>query len=68
MSSRHCHILFKSGIFTELAENCPTTQWYTHVLAIFQWEHLQIFWNLEYIYYIYYVDLIHIYYGKKMFC
>ena len=40
-----CYSLFKSGISSELAENCqwPTTQWFTHVLAIPQQEHLQIF-------------------------
>ena len=41
------HILFKSGILSELAENWPTTQWYACVLAIPQQENLQIFWNLE---------------------
>jgi len=54
------HILFKSAILSELAENWPT-QWYTCVLAIPQQEHLKIFLNLEVVQYSYYKNLICIY-------
>jgi len=59
--------MFKSRIFTELAENSPTTQWYTCVLGISQQKHSQISWNLEGINYLYDQDLICIYCGESMF-
>ena len=31
------HIVFKSGVFMEFAENCPTTQWHTSALENSQW-------------------------------
>jgi len=60
------HVLFKSGILSELAENWPITQWYTCVLAIPRQENLQIFWNLEEVQYSYRGNLICIYCGEKI--
>ena len=40
-------ISIKSRYFTDLAEKCPTTQWYTYVLGISQRQLIQISWNLE---------------------
>jgi len=59
-------ILFKSWIFVELAENTPTTKWYTRVLGISQQEHLQISWNLEGINYLYEENLLCIYYREEI--
>ena len=40
-------IAIKSWYFADLAEMCPTTQWYTNILRISQRQLIQIFWNLE---------------------
>ena len=40
-------ISVKNGCFMDLAKNTATTQWYTGVLGISEWEHIQVLWNLE---------------------
>ena len=40
-------ISVKNGCFMDLAKNTATTQWYTRVLGISEWEHIQVLWNLE---------------------